>query len=404
VNIEQTYHSGNLSTWNDFVFGIAPMVAPIGMDWENRSYWDLDKSQYTRRELTNVNKRGDFGINTFPFSGANPSGAFWGWDFINVWGRHPDINGGLPHLRGFDGHLPLLTPIESISWWEDSRTIDAGQSYSLQVSYQPWDANDFELKVEWTNSNPSVARVCTEREEGQWDDPLSATVHALHNGTTTITATMDGRTLTHVLTVVNGTDVPSPTPSPTPSPSPSPIPTSAPSAPSGGGGGSSQPTPEPTPMPTTSPEPRESLKFADVSADQWFHTPITYLANLGIAKGDYDGNFNPDNEISRADFLILLMRAFEIELTDTDGFYDTQNSYFSQYIATAKNLGKVRGIGDNLFLPYENIERGHAFLMSKNFSGLDLDNDGRPTDNLTRAEGATIIYRLITTMQPRHPS
>ena len=53
----------------------------------------------------------------------------------------------------------------------------------------------------------------------------------------------------------------------------------------------------------------------------------------------------------------MVMNSFGIE-PDThvsDNFSDAGNRYYTKYLGTAKKLGLVFGVGNNLFLPEKNI-------------------------------------------------
>ena len=96
----------------------------------------------------------------------------------------------------------------------------------------------------------------------------------------------------------------------------------------------------------------------------WAADAINALADKGIIKGTSETTYSPAKNITRADFALLLVRAFEKESASTENFADVSESdYFARELAIARNTGLVGGIGDNKFAPRENIKRCDMMLM-----------------------------------------
>jgi len=152
----------------------------------------------------------------------------------------------------------------------------------------------------------------------------------------------------------------------------------------GGGGGTSAPTTPSTPdTPTipatpgaTKPEDKpttpdssndqqtpdigdtENVRFIDLGNHAWAEDAINALADEGIIKGTNANTFFPGANITRADFAILLVRAFELKSDNTENFADVAEAdYFAKELAVARNTGIVNGIGDNKFAPRNAITR-----------------------------------------------
>lgn len=105
-----------------------------------------------------------------------------------------------------------------------------------------------------------------------------------------------------------------------------------------------------------------SSAFADVAEDAWYFEAINYLASLGIINGVGNDNFAPEANITRADFLIMVMNAYGITIDETDktygdNFSDAGNKYYSAYLGKAKQMGLVSGVGENIFSPENLINR-----------------------------------------------
>ena len=105
-------------------------------------------------------------------------------------------------------------------------------------------------------------------------------------------------------------------------------------------------------------------KFADIGNHSWAEDAINYLAEEGIIKGTSETTFSPAANITRADFAILLVRAFKLESESTENFADVSaNDYFASELAIARNTGIVGGIGDNKYAPRKTITRQDMMVI-----------------------------------------
>jgi len=107
------------------------------------------------------------------------------------------------------------------------------------------------------------------------------------------------------------------------------------------------------------------VTFSDVAGSSWYYDAVTFCAARGITTGIGNGMFAPSESITRAQFLVMLMRAYGIQAdaNSTDNFTDAGNTYYTQYLATAKRLGIANGIGDNRFAPEAIISRQDLFTL-----------------------------------------
>lgn len=110
----------------------------------------------------------------------------------------------------------------------------------------------------------------------------------------------------------------------------------------------------------------QSKYFYDVNRGQaWAIKAIDGLYERGIINGVDYGKFAPVRNITRADFLILVMNSYGIKIDTnvTNNFSDAGNRYYTNYLGTAKRLGIVEGIGNNLYLPEKAITRQDMFVI-----------------------------------------
>lgn len=207
------------------------------------------------------------------------------------------------------------------------------------------------------------------------------------------------------------------------------------SKPSGGGGGGggiivSMPNDEDNLEEESSPSQTNKKTFPDIDNVEWAREAINSLAESGCVSGDENGYFNPNNKITREEFIKIVLIAFnKLDKTASANFEDVdKKAWYYPYVASGVKLGVAKGISEKQFGIGKNITRQDAAVIlhrvyNKNTSLGELDfkdnndisdyaiqaiselssigvikgmNDGKfyPNNNLTRAEAATLIYRL----------
>jgi len=99
--------------------------------------------------------------------------------------------------------------------------------------------------------------------------------------------------------------------------------------------------------------------FSDVAEDAWYEDAVTFCAARDITKGSSNTTFSPDSAVTRAQFLVLLMRAYELAPDDSggDNFADAGDTYYTGYLKAASELGLAQGVGNNLFEPEASVSR-----------------------------------------------
>ncbi len=56
--------------------------------------------------------------------------------------------------------------------------------------------------------------------------------------------------------------------------------------------------------------PADPRNFPDVPADHWAYTHIEYCVENGVVAGYLDGNYQPDNTVTRDQMAVYVARAF----------------------------------------------------------------------------------------------
>ena len=123
--------------------------------------------------------------------------------------------------------------------------------------------------------------------------------------------------------------------------------------------------------------------FNDVSKDDYFYDAVEYLKNNNIVQGYDDGTFGVNKSITRAELSKIIMLESNFKLgKSTKCFSDVSfKDWFSSHVCTAKAYGVVKGFSDNSFKPNNSITKAESLkllLFSKNIK--DFTDSSKQTD------------------------
>ncbi|MEW8973803.1 MAG: S-layer homology domain-containing protein [Tissierellaceae bacterium] len=177
-----------------------------------------------------------------------------------------------------------------------------------------------------------------------------------------------------------------------------------------------------------------SVSFRDLQNYKWAEDSINQMSIKGIVKGKAEGIFAPQDNITRAEFATLLVKAVKAIEKDNDSkFRDVKSDdWYADYVKIASKSNLMSGKGKDIFDPNGNITReelaqaisnvlkssgygsnGRDYL--KEFKDNDriaewaregfnlavqfeiingTDNRLNPSDNATRAETIVMLNRL----------
>lgn len=151
---------------------------------------------------------------------------------------------------------------------------------------------------------------------------------------------------------------------------------------------------------------------------------IEMLAAIGVVEGNPDGTFKPDELVTRAEIITMILRATDLADYARDSapnpFTDTENHWARDNIAFAYNLGYVSGNGDGTFVPDASVTYEQAVKMAVNmidygivaqqkggypYGYIAVAAENKITDNidsamgkaLTRGQVAQLIYNAMNT-------
>ncbi|MCW2279005.1 S-layer homology domain-containing protein [Heliophilum fasciatum] len=108
-------------------------------------------------------------------------------------------------------------------------------------------------------------------------------------------------------------------------------------------------------------------------AGHWAKPYIEILANDGIVKGEPEGSFRPDRQVTRAEFTTMINGAFGQSMPYAKvSFADVQeDDWFYGPVAVGRALGFVSGYPDNTFRPNAPISRQEAAVIVARTLKLD---------------------------------
>lgn len=187
-----------------------------------------------------------------------------------------------------------------------------------------------------------------------------------------------------------------------------------------------------------------NIVFSDVQSSNWASEAIDAMSKRKVISGYEDGTFKPQNSISREEFAKMIAVTFSLDLTKTQSptFTDVASDRWSfPFVESAKGFltGYYPPHGKPFFDPASKVTREDVAVSLVKVLGLDSnlvvnpyfkDNDQisfnlrdyvntaaanglingyedghggtifKPSDPVTRAEAATLLYRAIKNASP----
>ncbi|MEA1961350.1 MAG: S-layer homology domain-containing protein [Bacillota bacterium] len=116
-------------------------------------------------------------------------------------------------------------------------------------------------------------------------------------------------------------------------------------------------------------------ELPDDAAGHWAEKAINQFLQEGYITGYPDGQFRPDNTISRAEFTTILVKSFHLQVEKGETFSDTDTHWASDYISTAAKQGIVNGYSDTRFGPDDSITREQMLVMLVKASQLEVSDE-----------------------------
>lgn len=103
--------------------------------------------------------------------------------------------------------------------------------------------------------------------------------------------------------------------------------------------------------------------FTDVTD---FAEEISALAAAGITNGVGNGEFKPNALITRAEFAVMIARAFDLQPSSETAFTDVKGQWFEKEVQALKESGIINGVTETTFAPNDIVTREQAATMIYN--------------------------------------
>ena len=144
-----------------------------------------------------------------------------------------------------------------------------------------------------------------------------------------------------------------------------------------------------------------AVDFPDVDESASYANAVDTVSGLGVIVGDDNGLFNPDNNVTRAEFTTMVVRALGEEAaaaaTVSSSFTDAANTdvhWAAGYIAQGVSDGWINGYGDGTFKPDNTVTYQEAVKMLVSAIGYELyaqNAGGYPSGYLSYANTTGIL-------------
>jgi hypothetical protein len=108
------------------------------------------------------------------------------------------------------------------------------------------------------------------------------------------------------------------------------------------------------------------LHFSDVTAEDWHVNYVETAYNSGLVEGYDDGTYLPNQTVTRAEAVKIVLSSIELAYSDVDADqYDDvlMDDWFAPYVAYAKTWNIASAQTDGLWHPHEEITRGDLSEM-----------------------------------------
>ncbi|MFD0959448.1 S-layer homology domain-containing protein [Paenibacillus chungangensis] len=134
----------------------------------------------------------------------------------------------------------------------------------------------------------------------------------------------------------------------------------------------------------------QEMPFPDVKEDDWYASAVAALHAKGVVQGRGDGRFHPDAPVSRSQLAVLLDRILQDEYvawTNADSIYMDQEAIPDWALASVARMTEgqwLKGDDRNQFQPLEEVDRADAAVV---LYRIWISIYGEPAEWLTKLNG-----------------
>lgn len=124
-------------------------------------------------------------------------------------------------------------------------------------------------------------------------------------------------------------------------------------------------------------KPEDRAELSDVDAENWFYDSASLLAAAGIVEVYGESNeFRPEENITRGEFTAMISRLFDTDEAYNCDYEDVaeDHPYYAD-IAKVTELGYVNGVPGNQFCPDDEVNRAEAIVILNRILGRTPDKE-----------------------------
>ncbi len=140
--------------------------------------------------------------------------------------------------------------------------------------------------------------------------------------------------------------------------------------------------------------------FSDISGTKYEQAIIT-LSDIGIINGYEDGTFKPENNVTRAQFTKMLVKALNIdENASTDFQLSIQDigpeHWAYLYVKAGIENNLIKGYGDNTFKPDKNVSYAECMAMILRALNLEdsMEDKSWPNGYMIEAQNRGLLENI----------
>ncbi|OME81476.1 hypothetical protein BK120_17705 [Paenibacillus sp. FSL A5-0031] len=131
--------------------------------------------------------------------------------------------------------------------------------------------------------------------------------------------------------------------------------------------------------------------FTDVPASHWASPAINELVAKQIVTGKTDTTFEPNTNVTRAEFATLLVKALKLTAKSKSSFTDVPaTAWYAESVAAASENGLVNGVSKGKFAPNDKITREQMAVMASNALKLKAGKETIVAESKKMADDAQI--------------
>ncbi|MCQ2749679.1 MAG: S-layer homology domain-containing protein [Clostridia bacterium] len=117
--------------------------------------------------------------------------------------------------------------------------------------------------------------------------------------------------------------------------------------------------------------------FSDVRTDFWYTPYIGFVVSEGIMNGYDAGRFNPNTNTTRAEVCKVLASIFKFENKNVENKFkdELKGQWYEEAVTTLVEAGMINGYDDGTFKGNNNITRAELVILINRITGKSISDE-----------------------------